>query len=66
MDRGEQAGQPVGGAGGVPGEVVAMAQDHDRFGPHTPGRVDAVRQTGMVRATSADDEGDDMGDDIRR
>lgn len=46
-DGSEQSAQPVGGAGGVPGEVAVVPPDHDRFGPHAFPGVDGVQQVGQ-------------------
>lgn len=57
MDGSEQSAQPVGGAGGVLGEVVVVAQDHGQFGPHTLVWVDGVQQVGQGAGGTGDDIG---------
>lgn len=57
VDGGEQSAQPVGGAGGVLGEVVVVAQDHGQFGPHALVGLDGVQQVGQ----GAGGVGDDVG-----
>ncbi len=57
MDGGEQSVQPVGGAGGVLGEVVVVAQDHGQFGSHAFVGVDGVQQVGHGARGIGDDVG---------
>ncbi|MGW0709450.1 hypothetical protein ACWD4G_26430 [Streptomyces sp. NPDC002643] len=44
VEGGGQSAQPVGGAGGVLGEVV-VSQDHGQFGPRALVGVDGVRRS---------------------